>query len=225
MLTRLLIAGLAAAFGSSLAFAEGPPKADVAKDAVVAGDDAAPHQDDAGRLTLFARQTRVEKGCGAAAPAYRVIAGMGEGQEAAQHELGECLLSMTGANDVETALFRQEGVFWLTRAAFAGNARAQRRLAMELASPASALHDPKGSLGWSLVYGKNPDAELYGYGPLPPTLVPGLKSSLGESDIAEAERFASDFEPVTLAKFESPKGAGKQGAEGGRRGEPPGRRQ
>ena len=176
---------------------------------------------------MFARELREKKGCAAAAPAFRVIAGMGEGQEAAQHELAECLLTLQGANDVETALFRQEGEFWLTRAAYAGNARAQRKLAMAMASPANPLHNPKGSLMWSLIYSKNPTADLYGYGPLPGTLVPGLKSSLNETDIAEAERFAAEFVPIMLAKFEGPKRDGKKGSparppEGARR--PGGRR-
>jgi len=185
---------------------QGHEKADIEND-----QDAAPSENDAGRLNKFAREKREKYGCAAAAPAYRVIAGMGEGQEAAQHELGECLLTMIGANGVETALFRQEGEFWLTRAAYAGNARAQRKLAMEMASPASALHDKEGSLKWALVYGKNPTADLYGYGPLPPTMVRGLKSSLNEQEIADAEQFARDFAPVLLAKFEGPKRDGKDG--------------
>lgn len=171
-----------------------------------------PHQDDAAVLLAFARNLREEKGCMDAAPAYRVVAGMGEGQEAAQHELGECLIEMKSANDVETALFRQEGEFWLTRAAFAGNARAQRRLAMAMASPANPLHNPKGSLMWSLIYSKNPTADLYGFGPLPVTLVPGLKSSLTGIDIAEAEKFAAEFTPIMLAKYEGPKRDRRKGA-------------
>lgn len=167
-------------------------------------DEPAVHQDSAGRLTAFARKTREEKGCAAAAPAYRVIAGMGEGNEAAQHELGECLLDIEGANATETALFRQEGEFWLTRAAYAGNARAQRRLVTELAAPASALHDPKAALQWALVYTKNPTSDLYGYKALPATLVPGLKTSLTSEAITGAEAFAAAFAPLTLAKFEAP---------------------
>lgn len=174
----------------------------------------APRPEEAGGLIAFARDLRKTKGCAQAAPAYRVLAGMGEGQEGAQHELGECLLLMEGASEAETRLFRQEGAFWLTRAAYAGNARAQRKLAMEMASPAGALHNPKGSLEWSLIYGKNPSAELYGYGPLPGTLVPGLKSSLSETDIAEAEKFADEFVPITLPKFEGP-----EREEGSKRGE------
>ncbi len=181
----------------------------------------APHQDDAGRLISFARELQDKKGCAAAAPAFRVIAGMGEGQEAAQHELGECLLDLTGANDMETALFRQEGEFWLTRAAFAGNARAQRRLVMDMASPASPLHNPTDALKWALVYQKNPTADLYGYKGLPATLIAGLKASLGVDEIADAETFAKDFAPIALAKFEGPKRERKKGAFGDHAEEPP----
>jgi len=182
---------------------------------------AAPREEDAGRLVMFARDLRDKKGCAEAAPAFRVVAAMGEGQESAQHELGECLLEMKGASDVETALFRQEGELWLTRAAFAGYARAQRSLAMDMASPANPLHNPKGSLMWSLVYEKNPTSDLYGYAKLPATLIPGLKSALIETDLSEAENFANKFTPIVLAKFEGPKRDGKKGADGERQLRPP----
>lgn len=216
---NLSVAALAAGLCVSLADAAEPPAPPPDAGLENAADgtpptDAAPHQDDAGRLVKYARELREKKGCAEAAPAFRVIAGMGEGQEAAQQELAECLLSLKGASETETALFRQEGEFWLTRAAFAGNARAQRKLAMDMASPASPLHDPKGSLKWSLVYGKNPTADLYGYGPLPGTLVPGLKSALNEGDIAEAEAFAAGFAPLPMAKFEGPMREGRKGAFG-----------
>jgi hypothetical protein len=217
-LKRQFAAACAACALNSLAAAEGGPpsppeisrtESNIAPDGA---KDAAPHQDDAGRLIMFARQLRDEKGCAAAAPALRVISGMGEGQEAAQHELGECLLTLKGASEIETSLFRKEGEFWLTRAAFAGNARAQRKLAMEMASPASPLHDPKGSLQWALIYAKNPTADLYGYGPLPATLAPGLRSSLSAVEIKEAEAFAGGFALLTLEKFEGPKRDRKGGA-------------
>lgn len=163
------------------------------------------HQDGAGRLTAFARKVRADKGCADAAPAFRVVAAMGEGNEAAQHELGECLLEMQGATAAETALFREEARFWLTRAAWAGNARAQRRLVLDMAAPANALHDPKAALQWALVYEKNPTADLYGYKELPKTLVPGLKASLTAEALVEAEAFAASFNPLALAKFEAPK--------------------
>lgn len=200
-----------------------PPEDAAANDSNAPEGAGAPHQDDAGRLIMYARKLREEKGCAEAAPTFRVIAGMGEGQEAAQHELGECLFEMTGANETETSLFHQEGVFWLTRAAFAGNARAQRKLAMAMASPADPLHDAKGALKWALVYQKNPTADLYGYGPFPPTLIPGLKSSLSSADVLDAEKFAAEFNPLPLKKFEGPARNAKRGSSGRtpERGRPP----
>lgn len=202
-----LVVIAAAAVFAAPAVAQGeapPPPADLPA-STPAADEPPVHQDNAGRLTAFARKLRADKGCAAAAPAFRVIAAMGEGNEAAQHELGECLLEMEGANAAETTLFREEARFWLTRAAYAGNARAQRRLVLDMAAPANALHDPKAALQWALVYDKNPTADLYGYKELPKTLVPGLKASLAPEAIAEAEAFATGFVPLALAKFEAPK--------------------
>jgi len=161
---------------------------------------------DQGALVLAgARKTRDEKGCAAAAPALRVAAAMGEGKEAAQHELGECLMTMAGATETETRLFREEGRFWLTRAAYAGNARAQRFLAVE-GGRASAPHATQAdALGWALVYQKNSEADLFGYKALPATFVPGLIAALPPAEVARAERFAADFRPLPLTAFEPPK--------------------
>jgi len=171
-----------------------------------ASDDAPPAADAAspGRLLALARAERSEKGCAAALPAFRVVAAMGEGQEAAQHELATCLLQTQGASATDAALLRQEGRFWMLRAANAGNARAQRALAMDLAAPTSPDHDPKAALTWALIYERNPQAALYGEDRLPPTLVGGLKASLPAADAADAERAASSFSPVVMAKFEPP---------------------
>ncbi|MEM6415786.1 MAG: hypothetical protein AAF720_14140 [Pseudomonadota bacterium] len=155
-----------------------------------------------GRVLAQARETLKKRGCDAAIPAYRVAAAMGEGFEAAQHELGDCLLSMQSDLATEKTLFREEGLFWLKRAAYAGNARAQRKLAVMLASPADAAHDPVASLGWALTYENNPDADLYGFGPLPRTLVSGLKNDLTADERASAERFSKEFEPLKLSPFE-----------------------
>ncbi|MEX0645482.1 MAG: hypothetical protein WD076_09235 [Parvularculaceae bacterium] len=48
----------------------------------------APSEAEAARILSWARDIRDQKGCAEAAPAYRVVAGMGEGFEPAQHELG-----------------------------------------------------------------------------------------------------------------------------------------
>ncbi|MBI1391268.1 MAG: hypothetical protein GC152_00875 [Alphaproteobacteria bacterium] len=162
-----------------------------------------------GRVLGEARAALRTKGCEAAAPAYRVAAGMGEGFEAAQHELGDCLLTITGRNETETALFRQEGMFWLNRAAFAGNARAQRRLAILHASPIGGAHDQELALSWSLVYGKNPEADLYGQGPLPSTMVEGLMNDLPDAAVVNAKEFAASFEPLVLQSYEPSERSGK----------------
>lgn len=205
----------------ALAQPEPPPGAPPLPEGAATLDAPEVSEDDAGRLTSYARKLRETKGCAFALAAYRVIAGMGEGNEAAQHELGECLMEVDGATATETALFRQEGRFWLTRAAYAGNARAQRRLVLEMSAPASALHDPKAALQWALVYDKNPTSDLYGYKELPKTLVPGLKATLSADAIAEAETFAATFTPIPMQKFEGPK---REKAKGDPRRPPPGAR-
>lgn len=156
------------------------------------------------RILAHARKVREDTGCLEAAPGLRVVAAMGEGQEAAQHELGECLLLIAGARPDETALFRQEAEFWLARAAFAGNARAQRALAIHYGTASNADASPAAALKWALVYEKNGEGDVYGYKTLPPTFVPGLKSGLAAADIAMAEAFATDFAPIALKAFTPP---------------------
>lgn len=181
-------------------------------------------------LLSFAREARETQSCAAAAPTYRVVAAMGEGQEAAQHELGECLLLMDGASPTETALFRQEALFWLKRAAFAGNARAQRALAVHYGARSNPEGSPAEALKWALVYKKNSDADLYGYKALPDTFVPGLKQDVSPEALAAAESFAASFTPLMLAKFappprdkkgEKPDGPPPDGPSGGSRRPPP----
>lgn len=178
----------------------------------------------AARLLSVARELRETKGCAEAAPTYRVVAGMGEGEEPAQHELGECLLLIDGASPAETALFRQEGVFWLMRAAFAGNARAQRALAIHYGARASAANAPAEALKWALVYQNNPEAAVYGYKAFPETFVPGLKKDVSPETLAGAEDFAASFAPIHLAKFSPPPREKPKGMEGppGMHGPPPG---
>ena len=190
----------------------------VAAQAPGPSDEPAQQSDEApqsGSLLAYARAQRTEKGCAEAAPAYRVVAAMGKGLEPAQHELGECLLTMTGKNAADTALLHEEGAFWLKRAAYAGNARAQRALVMAYAAPNSTIHNDGEALKWSLVYQRNSGAELYGFKDLPPTLVPGLMSTLGPEEIERAETFANKFAAFSLPEFERPRPPKTRRREGG----------
>ena len=155
-----------------------------------------------GRHLAVARKIEADKGCKEAAPAYRAIAALGEGFEIAQAELGECLLMLNGDSEIEKILFQQEGIFWLERAAFAGEARAQRTLAKTLGAKTSRS-DQVRALSWALVYENNADAALYGYKPLPVTFVSGLKSLLTKEELAEAEAFAADFSIIRMAQYRS----------------------
>ncbi len=181
----------------------------------------APSEAEAARILSWARDIRDQKGCAEAAPAYRVVAAMGEGFEPAQHELGECLTTMTGARSEETALFREEAQFWLRRAAYAGNARAQRALSILYGSGASEAHSPIEALKWALIYEKNSEADLYGYKALPPTYVPGLKNDLGAEDVAAAEAFATGFAPLKLGVYAGPPRPELEKGGTRRPGEPP----
>lgn len=213
---RFMIALTAAAAASaSFALAQpergGPPPSLPDESADAASVDDGPLVPPAARLLAEARRLKEKDGCAAAAPTYRVVAGMGAGEEAAQHELGECLLLVDGTDATETTLFRQEAVFWLTRAAYAGNARAQRALAVHNAPQSMGPAANEDALRWALVYGRNPDAAVYGYKEFPATFVPGLKAQLGPEKTRAAEDFAAAFRPRTLARFEPPpRRAGKR---------------
>ncbi len=175
------------------------------------------------RLLAHARNVQAEKGCDKAIPTYRVIGGFGEGYEVAQYELGACLLETAPISE-QTVLLTQEGLFWLRRAAWAGNARAQWRLAMVLSGAPSPYAEnvdaiPTEAMGWALVYKDNGTRELYGLAPVYPKVLNHLNATLSSDAKAEAATFANDFTEVKMAIFTPP--AGNQNAKkagGGKRG-------
>lgn len=179
-------------------------------------------------LLSRARELQAEQGCAKAVPTYRVAASFGEGYEPAQYELGACLLEIDGVRDNETALFREEGLLWIKRAAWAGNARAQHRLAHLLSG---AGYDPAGdiavntqqAMGWALVYNQNPTRELYALRDVAAPVMAHLQASLSEEERAAAAAFAAEFDEIKLASFTPP--AQSRGATNARRrSSPEGRR-
>jgi len=183
--------------------------------------------------TLLARARHIqgEEGCARAAPAYRVVASFGADYEVAQYELGACLLEMTGVNDDETALLREEGLFWTRRAAWAGHARAQHRLAHLLSGAnydrvSDVAPDPVAAMGWALVYDDNAARSLYALPDVAEPVLEHLRASLSDEEAADADAFAASFETMAMAAFAPPApsraaGSGRIRAPNGQR---PGRR-
>ena len=161
-------------------------------------------------LLAHARDLQAKKGCKAAIPAYRVISSFGEGYDIAQYELGACLLTVDPSSDVEAALFAEEASFWLTRAAWAGNARAQLKLATAL-SGAPAAGDamlkaaPGDAMKWALVYDQNSARALFNMKPVSPPVMDHLNAALDAEMLTSAQAFADSFTPVKMAAFSAPR--------------------
>ncbi len=158
----------------------------------------------AGLVLEKARTLRNKEGCLIAAPSFRAAAALGAGFEIAQSELGACLLKMQGKSEQETTLFQQEGLMWLERAAHAGDASAQRLLAMSYATSSNAYANPEKALSWALVFAKNGRADLFAMQPLPKTLIAGLKSDLPASAQAIAEEFSDNFKVIKMDRYIAP---------------------
>lgn len=170
-------------------------------------------------ILAHARDEQAKQGCAAAIPSYRVVAGFGEGYEIAQYELGQCLLTAEGSGPAETALYREESLFWLRRAAWAGDPRAQGRLAFILSGAKDQIRDgiapaPEAALGWALVYAANSERDLYGLKPVYPEIMTYLHATLTAADEKKAEAFAADFHEIKMAMF-SPPAMQKEKGEGG----------
>ncbi len=159
------------------------------------------------QLLRRARDLQSKEGCAKAVPVYRIVSGYGEDYDVAQHELGACLLEMTGESDAETSLFRQEALFWLNRAAWAGNPRAQGKLAEILSgAPRYAVAhveaDPQQALVWSIIYSDNSVRDTYGLKATPPLVSDHLQSTLPEPQKEAAQVEAAGFRKIVMSGFE-----------------------
>ena len=178
-------------------------------------------------LLSHARTLLRDEGCAAAAPAYRVIAAFGDGYEAAQYELGDCLLEMA-LQDPALSLDRDEGLLWLRRAAWSGEPRAQHALATGLSNAKSfglteTSLSPEEAYGWALVYAVHPNKSLYSLPDVPEPVISHLESAMSSEDIRSAENFAKNFEVVKMAAFiPPPGGAAARSTEKTRQGRPAG---
>lgn len=161
------------------------------------------------RILGDARKKKSDDDCTAAIPSYRVVASLGKGHDTAQYELGACLLEAKSDTTTATALLRDEGLFWLRRAAYAGNARAQLALADALSGANG--HESAGlrpniveGFGWSLVYADNAAHKLYGLPDLPPAAADHFRTQMTDAMISEANAFAAAFQKIEMAVFTPP---------------------
>lgn len=203
-----LIAILLAACASSPQQAGVGPRIDVASQAE--------------RILADARSKKSDKDCMAAIPSYRVVASLGKGHDTAQYELGACLLEANADTTSATALLRDEGLLWLRRAAYAGNARAQLALAGALSGASG--HEVAGlqpdlveAYGWSLIYADNAAHNLYGLPDLHPVAADHFRSQMTDAMISDANAFAADYQEIEMAVFTPPASArGARGPQGQR---------
>lgn len=162
--------------------------------------------DSPGFVLAAARDQQAKKGCAEAVPAYRVVSAYGKGFDVAQFELGACLLEMSAEQGPEAGLFREEGLFWLRRAAWAGNARAQRALAGALSGALGGDIDPKPgeAMAWALIYGENSDRELFNLPPIDNSVTERLENALSEEEVSAAISFANSFSQISMEPFTPP---------------------
>lgn len=178
------------------------------------------------RILADARKKKSEQDCAAAIPSYRVVASFGKGHDTAQYELGACLLETTADTAASETLLRDEGLFWLRRAAYAGNARAQLALADALSGAnshavAGLKPDIVEGYGWSLIYADNAAHKLYGLPDLHPTAADHFRTQMSDAMVSEAHAFAADFHTLEMAVFTPPAYEGPERADGPR-GQGPG---
>ncbi len=162
------------------------------------------------RLLKEARKKKSNAGCEAAIPTYRVVASFGKGHDTAQFELGACLFETSAdKGDAEASLLADEGAFWMRRAAWAGNARAQVALAGALSGAdghavAGLSPDLVEGYGWALIYADNAAHKLYGLPDLHPIAADHFRVQMTPAMINNAENFAADFRPIEMAVFTPP---------------------
>lgn len=171
-------------------------------------------------LLSKARDTQAQQGCARAIPAYRIVSSYGAGYEVAQFELGACLLEVATENTTEEALFRSEGLLWLRRAAWAGNPRAQAKLAevlsgLKVFSDERVASDPIEAMMWATIYDRNGSRNVFSLPDIPNPVVNHITGQLSPTDLALAQERAAAYRKIEMASFVPPEGArGQEGSRG-----------
>ena len=175
------------------------------------------------RMLKQARAAAGRGDCASATPIFRMLAGAGKGYEVAQRELSQCLIKLSGdAYDAnEQRLLIMEARLWAERAAFAGDALAQKKLAEDLAAGKGHAADPGAALTWALVFNANGQRDGLGMTPLDEELfLDPLRKKLDEDALSVALADAKAFRILEMGNY-FPKFQGAEGEEGIARVPPP----
>lgn len=139
--------------------------------------------------TLYAETVANAEGGNCAAETVNVLtcfAYRGHGYEGAQTALGQCLLRSGKTED---------GLTWLKRAANAGGADAQRRLAQAYASGKLVTQNYVEAAAWNKLYLRNPSLLSLGVAP-DRSVDDQLQGKLSASEDAAAQRIANAWTPT-----------------------------
>ncbi|WP_411816665.1 hypothetical protein [Hyphococcus sp. DH-69] len=180
-------------------------------------------------LLAKARDIQAKQGCARALPAYRVVSAYGAGYDVAQYELGACLFEVSGKSAQETELLRSEGLFWLRRAAWAGNPRAQFKLAevlsgLKVFSDQAVPRDPVEAMMWVGVYEANGVRSVYSMPDISAAVVDHIRGNLTPAQMEEARVRAAEYRKIEMATFVPPQGARSQQSGRGQGERPEGQR-
>jgi len=130
---------------------------------------------------------RTEGNCALAIDILRPVANLGPGYEGAQFALGDCLVR-TAPTTTATAF--ADGMTWLIRAADAGWAEAQGRLAEIYAIGANEMRNLDEAAYWISLYRLNAQKARIGFQPLPDATEKAIMAALSPAQLDQGKQRA-----------------------------------
>ncbi|MCB2106622.1 MAG: hypothetical protein KDE14_02925 [Rhodobacteraceae bacterium] len=159
--------------------------------------------------------------CDLAAEILKPVANLGPGYEGAQFALGDCL-TRTAATSASTSF--ADGLTWLIRAADAGWAEAQGRLAEIYALGPDDMRKPEEAAYWLALYVSNTQKARIGFEPLPADSLKRIADTLMPEQITAGEARARSWTRkawIPPRMEEPPPGPDGEGGGGPRGRRPP----
>jgi len=129
--------------------------------------------------------------CAGAVRKLRQVAAIGPGYENAQTGLGECLLGTNKGSELSADYL--EGLTWLRRAADAGWAEAQGRLAYAHALGPVAIRNAEEAAYWLALYRTNSGRSRVGFVPLPDDQLAAVDAAIPAAAKAAGDKRAETW--------------------------------